>query len=180
MYYTTCVCLRAMSFVLVPRRLFFIPTASTTFAHLLKLRPLVPPPSPPLPPPPPPSISTMCSEAGLSLLVVIETSEYEKRMKTFILSMHPNDLMGTFYVACDAFNFPALRVLLWINYVFVASHQLVRALLEAARGGRTKEVIALLDQGADIEATDWVRDVLHFKSSYIHTWACLPTLEMRG
>ena len=46
--------------------------------------------------------------------------------------------------------------------MFVASHQeLVRALLEAARGGRTKEVIALLDQGADIAATDWVRHVLY-------------------
>ena len=73
---------------------------------------------------------------------------------------------------CDAFNFPALRVLLWINYVFVASHQeLVRALLEAARGDRSWEVTALLDQGADIEATNWVRHVLYFKSSYIHTWA---------
>ena len=81
--------------------------------------------------------------------------------------------MGTFYVACDAFNFPALRVLLWINYVFVPSHQeLGRKLLEVARGGRTEEVIALLDQGAYIEATgDWVRHVLYFKSSYIHTWA---------
>ena len=56
--------------------------------------------------------------------------------------------------------------------MFVPSHQeLERKLQEVARGGRTKEVIALLDQGADIEATDWVRHVLYFKSSYIHTWA---------
>ena len=67
--------------------------------------------------------------------------------------------------------------------MFVPSHQeLERKLLEAARGGRTEEVIALLDQGADIEATDWVRHVLYFKSSYIHPYMgiCLPTLEMRG
>ena len=55
--------------------------------------------------------------------------------------------------------------------MFVPSHQeLGRKLLGAAGGGRTKEVIALLDQGADIEATgDWVRHVLY--CSYIHTWA---------
>ena len=34
------------------------------------------------------------------------------------------------------------------------------ALLFAAIGGRTKEVIAFLDQGADIEATDPVRHVI--------------------
>ena len=41
--------------------------------------------------------------------------------------------------------------------MFVPSHQLEQALLEAARGGRTKEVNAVLDQGADIEATIFVR-----------------------
>ena len=46
--------------------------------------------------------------------------------------------------------------------MFVPSHQeLVRALLEAALDGRTEEVIALLDQGAGIKATDWVRHVLY-------------------
>ena len=44
---------------------------------------------------------------------------------------------------------------LWINYVFGPSLQdLGRALLKAARDGRTEEVIAFLDQGVDIEATD--------------------------
>ena len=39
--------------------------------------------------------------------------------------------------------------------------KLGRALQKAAEGGRTEEVIALLDQGADIEATDyWVRHVI--------------------
>ena len=78
-------------------------------------------------------------------------------------NIHPNDLMGTVYVACDALiSRHCVFCCAWINYVFVTSHQeLVRALLEAARGGRTKEVIVLLDQGADIEATDWVRHVLY-------------------
>ena len=34
------------------------------------------------------------------------------------------------------------------------------ALVEAARDGRTEEVIALLDQGAGIQATDDVRHVI--------------------
>ena len=34
------------------------------------------------------------------------------------------------------------------------------ALLKAAEHGRTEEVITLLDQGADIEATDEVRHVI--------------------
>ena len=34
------------------------------------------------------------------------------------------------------------------------------ALLEAARDGRTEEMIALLDQGADIEAINKVRHVI--------------------
>ena len=71
--------------------------------------------------------------------------------------------MGTFYVACDVLHFPALRVLL--NYMFVPSHQeLEWTLVWAARFGGTKEVIALLDQGADIEATSWVRHVLYFSN----------------
>ena len=46
--------------------------------------------------------------------------------------------------------------------LFLPIHQeLERKLLVVARGGRTKEVIALLDQGADIEATDEVRHVLY-------------------
>ena len=46
--------------------------------------------------------------------------------------------------------------------MFVPSQQdLGSTLVEAAGGGRTEEVIALLDQGADIEATDWVRHVLY-------------------
>ena len=47
---------------------------------------------------------------------------------------------------------------LWITYVFVPYLQ--RALRNAAFFGRTEEVIALLDQGADIEATDVVRHVM--------------------
>ena len=44
-----------------------------------------------------------------------------------------------------------------INYMFGPSLQkLGRAIREAAGDGRTKEVIALLDQGADLEATDEV------------------------
>ena len=35
-----------------------------------------------------------------------------------------------------------------------------RALVKAARDGRTEEVIALLDQGADIEAIGVVRHVI--------------------
>ena len=36
-----------------------------------------------------------------------------------------------------------------------------RELVKAAWDGKTEEVIALLDQGADIEATDdWVRHVI--------------------
>ena len=50
--------------------------------------------------------------------------------------------------------------LLSINYFFVPSHQeLEWALLAAAQGGRTKEVIALLVRGADLEVTDVVRHV---------------------
>ena len=47
-------------------------------------------------------------------------------------------------------------------YVFGPSLQdLGIALLKAAEHGKTEKVIALLDQGADIEATsDWVRHVI--------------------
>ena len=75
--------------------------------------------------------------------------------------IHPNDMVGTFYVAYDAFiSQHCVFCCAWINNVFVPSHQLVWKLLAAARGGRTKEVMALLDQGTDIEATDEVRHVM--------------------
>ena len=33
-------------------------------------------------------------------------------------------------------------------------------LIKAAYGGRTEEVIAMLDKGVNIDATDWVRQVM--------------------
>ena len=45
--------------------------------------------------------------------------------------------------------------------MFVPSQEDIGSkLVRAARGGRTEDVIALLDQGADIEATDEVRHVM--------------------
>ena len=56
-----------------------------------------------------PPISTRPSEANLSLLVDIETNEYSNTYKNYLRFIHPNDMTGTFYGACDAFIFPALR-----------------------------------------------------------------------
>ena len=69
LHYGTCVCLRAMRNA-ISTGTSLNPNCQYHVRHLLKLRP---------------PISTRRSEAGLSLLVDIETSEHETCMKTFIL-----------------------------------------------------------------------------------------------